>query len=835
MSKGNEGYPFREVEQKQRRRWEEAGLFRANLEDWEHKLYVLVMFSYPSEKKLHIGHWWNYGPTDTFARFKRMCGYNVFEPMGFDAFGLPAENYAIKHGVHPAITTRESVNYIRQQLKEIGAMYDWEYEVDTSQPQYYKWTQWLFLQLFKHGAAYRKKAPVNWCPSCQTVLANEQVLEDGTCERCHTRVTTRDLEQWFLRITDYADRLLEGLDRIDWPEPTKAMQRNWIGRSEGTEISFPLERPLSSEQAIKCFTTRADTLFGVTYLVLAPEHELVPQITTDEHRWEVEEYALRAREVAEIDRISPEREKSGVFTGAYALHPFTKERLPIWVSDYVLATYGTGAVMAVPAHDERDFQFAQKYNLPIKWVIRPLNSSDDIFKDRAFTDYGVLIDSGEFSGLTSREAQDEITYRLEKVGLGKKAVSYHLRDWLISRQRYWGAPIPMIHCPRCGIVPVSEQDLPVLLPEDIKDFTPRGTSPLGAHKEFMETSCPQCQGPAQRDPDTMDTFVDSSWYFLRYPSARVNDKPFDPEITRRWLPVDVYVGGPEHATGHLIYSRYITKFLYDLGLITFDEPFLKLVHQGIITYHGQRMSKSKGNVVNPDAFIDKYGSDCFRLYLMFMGDYQIGGDWSDEGIVGIRRFQNRIWRLFTEWTPHLQGELPVISPDPRLNRVLHFTIREITEDIGRFQFNTAISRLMEYLNAIIDYIKDSKEVNRGFLKEILKHFVLLLGPMAPHMAEELWEMLGEKGFVIEQKWPTYDPNVIKVQEVTIAVQVNGKLTDTITINITDSQDEIVQKVVSSPKVKRLCNDKSIKKVIYIPGRIINLILETPTPAAESKS
>ncbi|MBM3325542.1 MAG: leucine--tRNA ligase [Calditrichaeota bacterium] len=817
-----EGYPFREVEARQRQRWEASGVDCVDIYKFEHKFYVLVMFSYPSEKKLHIGHWWNYGPADTFARFKRLQGYNVFEPMGFDAFGLPAENYAIRHKVHPAVTTRDSVNFIREQLKQIGAIYDWNFEVDTSQPIYYKWTQWLFLQLYKHGAAYRKRAPVNWCPSCQTVLANEQVLSNGTCERCKEAVTTRDLEQWFFRITDFANRLLEGLERIDWPESTKAMQRHWIGRSEGSEIIFPLE---DGSDNIRCFTTRADTLFGVTYVVLAPENELVQHITTKEQRAEVMQYIKQARETSEIERLSTERVKTGVFSGAYARHPLTGARLPIWIADYVLGTYGTGAVMAVPAHDQRDFEFACKYNLPVKWVIKPLNPHDDVFIDRAFEDYGIMVDSARFNGMTSEQGRGAVTEYLHSLGLGSYEVSYRLRDWLISRQRYWGAPIPMIHCEKCRIVPVLEADLPVLLPEDIVDFTPRGASPLGAHKAFMDVKCPQCGGEARRDPDTMDTFVDSSWYFLRYLSAKSDDKPFDAELVSKWLPVNVYVGGPEHATGHLIYARFITMFLNSIGLIPFDEPFKRLVHQGIITCNGARMSKSVGNVVNPDAFIEKYGSDCFRLYLMFMGDYTVGGDWSDEGIVGVKRFQNRIWRLFQTWLPELPLNRDKLqSVDRNLNRVLNFTIKEVTSDLEQFQFNTAISRLMELTNELYEYCRYPTKIDRVFLKETLETLTILLAPFAPHLAEELWEGFGHKDSIMQQKWPAYNEAALMLDEATVALQINGKFIDTIVLEKDLAQPQAVEIALEHPKIKRALRGKSLKKTIYVPNKILNFVV-----------
>jgi len=816
-----ENYPYWEVEKAQRKRWAESDVNKVDLTDAERKLYVLVMFSYPSEKKLHIGHWWNYGPTDTFARFKRMQGFNVFEPMGFDAFGLPAENYAIKHGVHPGTTTRDSVKHIREQLRQIGAMYDWDYEVDTSTPEYYRWTQWLFLQLYNAGSAYLKQSPVNWCPNCQTVLANEQVHADGSCDRCGNIVTTRDLMQWFFRITDFADQLLDGLEKIDWPEPTKAMQRNWIGRSEGTQIEFQV---VGHSTTIKCFTTRADTLCGVTYVVLAPEHPLMEVLTTEDRHAEVETYVKRARDVSEIDRQSTDREKSGVFTGAYALNPVTGEQVPVWSADYVIGSYGTGAVMAVPAHDQRDFEFAKKYSLPVKWVIKPLNPHDDIFTNHAFEEYGVMHSSGEFDGMTSMQGKEAVTKWLEAHAAGKATISYRLRDWSISRQRYWGAPIPIVHCPSCGIVPIPEANLPVLLPEDVTDYKPRGTSPLGAHERFMNVACPKCGIAARRDPDTMDTFVDSSWYYLRYPSARVSDAPFDKELTAKWLPVDVYVGGPEHATGHLIYARFIAKFLHSQGWLSFDEPFQRLIHQGIITHQGQRMSKSKGNVVNPDAFVDKYGSDCFRLYLMFMGDYTVGGDWSDEGIVGVRRFQNRVWRLFDKWAPEVKAlDWSVENADREVNRTLNYAVQQVTRDLEQFQFNTAISRLMELNNALYQYTANPATVSTSFLKSTLSSLTRLLAPMAPHMSEELWTMIGGSGSVFDQPWPICDLSALGVETVTIAVQINGKLIDTVQVakGITSVEAEAAAR--ESSKVGRQLATRSVRKVIFVQDKILNFV------------
>ncbi len=820
-----ENYPAQEIETKWRQKWNDNDSYRVDLKDDKRdKLYVLVMFSYPSEKKLHIGHWWNYGGTDTYARFKKMQGYNVFEPMGFDAFGLPAENYAIKHDLNPADVTSDSVLYIREQLKLIGAMYDWSREVDTSKPEYYKWTQWLFLQLFNRDAAYRKYAPVNWCTNCQTVLANEQVLSDGTCERCSTNVETRDLEQWFFRITDFADDLLDGLSDLDWPESTKLRQKHWIGRSEGTEISFLIEE---IAQNIDCFTTRADTLYGATYIVLAPEHSLTRSISTPEQSESINEYVRKARDLSDIERQSLEREKTGVFTGAYAINPANGERLPIWIADYVLVTYGTGAVMAVPAHDQRDFEFAAKYDLPVQWVIKPTNPHDKTLKDRAFTEFGVMCNSAEFDGLSSTEGMQTITQWLERKNAGKAAVSYRLRDWLISRQRYWGAPIPIIHCQVCGIVPVPEEDLPVLLPLEGVDYRPRGTSPLGSSSEFINTTCPKCGAAAKRDADTMDTFVCSSWYYLRYLSTHMEKSAFDQNVLSNWLPVDVYIGGPEHATGHLIYARYIAKFLNSIGLLHYSEPFKKMVHQGIITHQGQRMSKSKGNVVNPDKFIEKYGSDCLRMYLMFMGDFSLGGDWSDEGIIGVRRFQNRVWRLVNNWSERIFIEETTIEVDDSLNRVKHYTIKEVTDDLDNFRFNTAISRLMEFVNELYKYTFNPDKVNISFLRECFQTLIKLLSPLAPHLSEELWERVfkGTNDELMYDGWPVHDDKILIEETVTVVIQINGKLIERLPLTKGYSQDEVFREAITKEKVQNHLEKGELIKMIYIRDRILNIVLK----------
>ncbi len=811
-------YPFEEIEQKWKKYWDESKIYQIDLNDVAKKLYALVMFIYPSGDRLHIGHWYNYGPTDTWARFKKMQGYNVLEPIGYDAFGLPAENFAIKKGVHPAESTAENIKKIRGQLKSIGAMYDWSKEIDTSSPEYYKWTQWLFLQLYKHGLAYRKKAPVNWCPGCNTVLANEQVI-DGHCERCDTEVTRKDLKQWFFKITDYADRLLADHKKIDWPEKTIAMQKNWIGRSEGALIKF---RITETDDQIEVFTTRPDTLFGVTYMVLAPEHPLVEKITTDEQKRDVYTYVKKTRKQSEIERTSTGVEKTGVFTGAYAVNPVNDEKVPIWIADYVLLSYGTGAVMAVPAHDQRDFEFARKYKLEIRIVISPdgLELKDELTE--ALSEPGVMIHSGRFNGLPVKEGIKKVTNFLRTNGVGKEHVTYKLRDWLISRQRYWGAPIPIVYCGKCGELPVDERELPVNLPEEV-DFSGKGKSPLSTASEFVHTKCPNCGGPAVREVDTMDTFVCSSWYFLRYLSPHKDDRPWDRNLADKWLPVDQYVGGAEHAVMHLLYARFVTKALYDMKLIGFDEPFKKLIHQGTITNKGAKMSKSRGNVVNPDHFIKKYGSDTFRMYMMFMGSYEDGGDWSDEGITGIARFLNRIWRLVNGYK-HINIQSNDESNSMNVKRIQHYTVKEVTNDLERFHFNTAISRLMEFYNEINNYRSRNKQ-NQAVIKEAIKTIVILLAPFAPHIAEELWEKLGNKPSIFQLDWPVYEESLLKQETVKVVIQVNGKLRDQIQVDANISDDDLIAKAVTADKIQKYTNGKNILKKIIVPKKLVNFVIK----------
>ncbi|MGB5850174.1 MAG: leucine--tRNA ligase, partial [Ignavibacteriaceae bacterium] len=630
-------YPYKKIEEKWQKYWADKKVHKTNFNKTDNKLYTLVMFIYPSGAKLHCGHWYNYGPYDTWARYKKLKGFNVFEPMGYDAFGLPAENYAIQTGIHPQDSTLKNIEDIRNQLNKIGCMYDWDSELMTCDPKYYRWNQWLFLQLYKKGFAYRKKAPVNWCPKDQTVLANEQVQSDGSCERCGTIVIQKNLSQWFFKITDYAEELLQGLDKINWPDKTKLMQRNWIGKSVGAEVTFLVD---GYDEEIKVFTTRPDTLFGATYMVLAPEHPLVDKLTTEKQKRQVEDYKESIKSLTEIERTSTVKEKTGVSIGAFAINPINREKIPIWIADYVLLTYGTGAIMAVPGQDERDWEFAEKFNLPIVRTVQP----PDDFEGKAFLGDGPAINSDFLNGLNVKDAKKRTIKWLENNDIGKGTINYRLRDWLISRQRYWGTPIPIIHCPDCGNVPVEVNKLPVELPYDV-DFSLGGESPLARDEKYINVKCPKCGTDAKRDPDTMDTFVDSSWYYLRYLDPNISSEMFDKNLADKWVPVDMYVGGAEHATMHLLYARFIHKFLRDLGLVNSDEPFQHLIHQGTITNQGVKMSKSKDNVVNPDEFTVNYGSDVFRLYLMFMGPYEMGGDWSDKGISGTDRFVNKVYDL----------------------------------------------------------------------------------------------------------------------------------------------------------------------------------------------
>jgi leucyl-tRNA synthetase len=807
------------IDKKWQKRWEETGLYKFDRENIEKKLYCLEMFSYPSGANLHVGHWYNFGLTDSWARMKRLQGYNVFHPMGFDAFGLPAENYAIKTGIHPKDSTYSNIETMEKQLKDMGATYDWDYEIITCDPEYYKWTQWIFLKLYEKGLAYRKKAPVNWCPSCKTVLANEQVV-DGSCERCHNEVTKRDLTQWFFKITEYAQELLDCIPGLDWPEKTKKIQTNWIGRSEGAEVEFKVD---GSDISFKVFTTRADTLYGVTYVVLAPESEFTDLVTTEKYRKQVEEYKIFAQKQTEIERMSTVKEKTGVFTGGYAINPVNNEKIPIWISDYVLAGYGTGCVMAVPGHDERDFEFAQKFNLPIRRVI---SGRDGMPDELPFIEYGVLTDSMEFSGMTSEKARIEIVKKLEKEGKGEIKVNYRLRDWLVSRQRYWGAPIPIVYCDHCGTVPVPEEQLPVELPYDV-EFTPDGESPLLKCESYINTVCPECGKPARRDPDTLDTFVCSSWYFLRYADNRNDKEAFNREWINKLLPVDKYVGGAEHASMHLLYARFFTKALRDMGYLDFDEPFLSLVHQGtILGPDGARMSKSRGNTISPDEYIEEYGSDVFRLYLAFGFAYTEGGPWSDEGIKAISRFIGRVERLVESLSSDSDKTgSDLYGPNEKeLAFVRNTAIKSVTEDAGRFQFNTSVARLMELVNALYKYdALDNK--NRKYFEETLRDLLIMLAPFAPHFTEEMWERMGYPYSIFNQSWPSYDPEALKRDTIELAVQINGQVKYKIEVPASAENKEIEDAALNDEKAAVFLKDREIIKVIVVKGRLVNIVVK----------
>ncbi|MDZ5254182.1 leucine--tRNA ligase [Clostridium sp. LIBA-8841] len=809
------------IDKKWQDKWSESGLYKFDPNKEGEKLYVLEMFSYPSGSQLHAGHWFNYGPVDSWARFKRMQGYNVFQPMGFDAFGLPAENFAIKTGIHPQDSTIKNIAKMEEQLKAMGAMFNWDNEVVTCSPEYYKWTQWLFLKLYEKGLAYRKKAPVNWCPSCQTVLANEQVV-DGECERCSTEVTKKDLTQWFFKITDYADELLDKLDGLDWPEKTVSMQKHWIGRSTGSQVNFKVK---DSDLSFDVFTTRVDTLCGVSYVVLAPENPLVDQIVSEDQREAVENYKEEAKKQSDIERQSISREKTGVFTGSYAIHPLTGKEVPIWVGDYVLATYGTGAVMAVPAHDERDFAFAEKFNLPINRVIAAKDGSET---ELPFCEHGILVNSGEFDGLTTAEAKEKIVEKLASMDLGEKKVNFRLRDWLVSRQRYWGAPIPIVYCEECGIVPVPESQLPVQLPYDV-EFAPDGKSPLAKSESFVNTTCPHCGKPAKRETDTLDTFVCSSWYYLRYPDNKNTEAPFNPELINKILPVDKYVGGPEHACMHLLYARFITKALRDMGYLNFDEPFTSLTHQGLILGpDGLKMSKSKGNTISPDDYIQEYGADVFRMYLMFGFAYTEGGAWSDDGIKSVNRFVERIERIIDTAREAInKGEnnkTTIDKAEKELNYWRHNTIKSVTDDTDKLQFNTAIARMMEFINALSKYTQE-KEMNLDFLKEVVSDYLRLLAPFAPHFSEEQWNLLENSYSIFNEAWPKFDPKALVKDEVEIAIQVNGKIKNKIMVSSDLDEEGIKAAALADEKIVAATEGKTVVKVIVIKGRLVNIVVK----------
>ena len=795
------GYDFKKIEKKWQKLWEKNPDFDFNQSDNKNKKYCLTMFSYPSGDKLHIGHWYNYGPADTFARYLKMRGYNVFQPQGFDAFGLPAENYAIKHGVHPAESTSTNISTMRKQLNSIGAMYHWDNEVVTCEKEYYKWTQWLFLKLYENNLAYRKEAMVNWDPIDQTVLANEQVRSDGTSDRSGGLVEQKALKQWFFSITKYSEQLLN-FDNLNWPSKTIRMQENWIGRSEGAYIEFQIKNHKSS---IQVFTTRPDTLFGCTYLVLSPEHPDLEKIVINSQKEIVDKYCKESGIKNEIQRLDSQKSKTGVFTGCYALNPVNNQRIPIWVADYVLMSYGTGSIMAVPGHDQRDYEFAVKYKIDIVQVVSVPGQEMD---DGAIEGDGVCINSDFLNKLETKKAKEEMISWLEKNKKGKKTINYRLRDWLISRQRYWGAPIPIVYDPEGKPHPIPEKHLPWLLPNDV-EYKPKGTSPLGSSKELIERTEKIFGSGWRPEIDTMDTFVCSSWYYLRYPDSKNDEKPFTKE-SNKWLPVDYYIGGAEHATMHLLYSRFITKALQDLGYVNFNEPFLNLFHQGTITKDSAKMSKSKGNTVSPDRFIEDYGSDTFRCYLMFMGPYDEGGDWNDKGITGIDRFLKRSFKIVST-NDNISHTLS--SED---EFVLHNTIKSVSEDIQNMKFNTSISRLMEFVNYFY---------NKNLTGESKHQFVQLLSPFAPHICEEMWSLLGNEDSVFKSSWPVYDSQKIIKSSMQIAIQVNGKMRGTIDVDANETKDEIIRLSKDNTNVNSFIENKQILREIYVPGKLVNFVIK----------
>jgi leucyl-tRNA synthetase len=828
-------YQPAEIEAKWQERWAADDRYTAHDDDPRPKYYNLVMLPYPSGD-LHIGHWYNYTGADIYGRYQRMRGYNVMQPIGFDAFGLPAENAAIKRNIQPRNWTLDNIANMRKQLAKMGAGWDWTREVVTCLPDYYKWTQWVFLQFYKRGLAYRTKAPANWCPTCNTSLANEQVV-GGACERCGTPVERREIDQWLLRITDYADELLR-FDGLDWPEKTRLMQTNWIGRSEGAEIRFRAKAPkigkngqqLKSTETVEIpvFTTRPDTIYGVTFFVLAPEHPLVERLTAPEQREAVQQYIEAVRRETEIERLSTEkdRKKTGVPLGTTVTNPVSGQQVPVWIADYVLMGYGTGAVMGVPAHDQRDFEFARAFNLPIVEVIRPQDeeATDPATWAAAKTAKGAMVNSGEFDDTPGDRAIQRVIAWCEEHGVGKGSVTYRLRDWLISRQRYWGAPIPVIHCPTHGAVPVPEDQLPVLLPDEVQ-FKPTGESPLRYVPEFLNTTCPICGEAATRETDTMDTFICSSWYFLRYADPQDAEAAWNQQVINQWLPVDMYIGGAEHATMHLLYARYFVKALRDMGLLSFDEPFTRLYHQGIVLGpDGVKMSKSRGNVIAPDDVVGRYGADTVRCYLMFMGPFDQGGPWNHQSIEGVSRYMYRVWSLAMDYLEQRGDGNVEVSAGEDVERLRHKMIARIGEDYANLRFNTALAALMEYVNGLNKAREESPEVLRDpRFAAAMETLLVLLAPMAPHIAEELWHMFGHEESVHAQPWPAYDPALTLDAVITIVVQVNGKVRDKLEVAPEINAAEVERLALASAKVQAATGGRDPKKVVYVPGRLVNIV------------
>jgi leucyl-tRNA synthetase len=829
-------YNPQEIEPKWQQNWELSQLYRAIEGGNKPKFYCLDFFPYPSGDGLHVGHCRNYVPTDLISRYKRMRGFNVLHPMGWDAFGEPAEQYAVSHGVHPRVTTDLNTANFRRQLRMIGTSYDWSREIDSSRPEFYRWTQWFFLLLYRRGLAYRDTNFQWWCPVCQTTLSSHEV-SGGVCWRGHSGVTRREIPAWYFRITAYADELISGLDEIDWPEAIKLQQRNWIGRSEGVEIQFPLadageQTGNSSEDShsIAVFTTRPDTLFGVTFFVLAPEHPLVLEITTAEQRSSVEAYIAEAAGKSEIERMIETREKTGVFTGGYVFNPLSRQKIPVWIADYVLPGYGTGAVMGVPAHDQRDFEFARRYGLPVEVVIAPAPGNPPAGSDlqQAYLEQGWMANSGSFSGLTSGQGAEAIRLELERRHLGRSIVNYRMRDWLISRQRYWGTPIPIVYCQDCGEVPLEDKDLPVLLPE-MEDFQPDGSgrSPLARLPDFVNTTCPRCGGPARRETDTMGGFADSSWYFLRFTSPHYDQGPFEPSAMNYWMPVDLYVGGAEHAVLHLLYARFWTKVMADAGLFSFREPFSKLMNQGqLLAPDGARMSKSRGNVITPDEMVARYGADALRVYELFMAPFEQDISWNPNGISGALRFLNRVWKLYEKTfaaSTAFQGE------DSELERLMHQAIQQVSERIESFRLNTMVSAIMEFVNAI--YARQRAGTWRTVVyHQALETLLVLLSPAAPHITEEIWQITGHPGSVHEQPWPVWDRELTSHEMLQIPVQINGKVRDVMDVARSASAGEIREMALSRPRIQSFLQGQEIVRVFYVPAKILSVVTR---PAAET--
>lgn len=814
-----EKYLPQEIEPKWQKYWDEHKLYKTSDNDDKSKYYVLEMFPYPSGN-LHMGHVRNYSIGDVVARFKKMQGFNVLHPMGWDAFGMPAENAAIKNNMDPEKWTLDNIKNMRKQQKSLGLSYDWDREVATCNDEYYRWTQWLFQQFYKKGLAYRKKAKVNWCEKCHTVLANEQVI-DGCCWRCDDKVEKKDIKQWFFNITKYADRLLEDLNLLEnWPERVKIMQKNWIGKSEGTEFTFDIPK---INEKISVYTTRVDTIYGVSYIVLAPEHPYVEKLIEDsDNKAELDAFIHRIRNLNELDRTSTDVEKEGLFTGSYAIHPLTKKEVPIWIANYVLVDYGTGAVMGVPAHDERDNQFAQKYSLPLNYVI---TDSVESVEDKAVYDDGYLINSEQFNGLSSEEARQKITAYMEDHGIGKKCVNYRLRDWLISRQRYWGTPIPIIYCDDCGEQLVPEDQLPVKLPKDVR-FGDGAISPIATSEEFCNTFCPKCGKSARREIDTMDTFIDSSWYFLRYTDAHNTELPFDKKIADYWMNVDQYIGGIEHAILHLLYARFFVKVMNDLNLVNIKEPFNGLLTQGMVLKDGSKMSKSKGNVVSPEEIINKYGADTGRLFILFAAPVERDLDWTDQGVEGSYRFLNRVWRIIYQYSNLNKVTADLTKDEISLRRDLHRTIKKVTEDLdGRFNFNTAISSIMELVNSMYQFVDKHQEVNVDLADELIRNLILLLAPFTPHITEELWQQCGFENSVHQAAWPTWSENALIVDELELAVQINGKVRDKVLVPVDIDSKLLEETVLSQAKIQELIKGKEIVKVIVVKNKIVNIVVK----------